>query len=51
MDSPCEHCVHRFTEEIETGLWMDDCEESVSPEAFMSEDGCWRYEERYEPED
>lgn len=45
-DSPCENCVHRFQEEIETGLYMDECDEYAPDGVFGGEWGCYCYEER-----
>lgn len=46
MTSPCEDCRHIFTEEITDYLYGEDCQEGAPEGVFMSEWGCWRYEER-----
>ena len=51
MNSPCDECKHRTTWLETTDAWagnqyIDDCEEGAPGGVFMSEWGCWRYEER-----
>ena len=51
MNSPCRECEHLCTLLITTDPWagsqyMDDCNESAPDGVFMSEWGCWRFDER-----
>ena len=46
MTSPCEDCRHCYAEQIEQYLYSVECEEDAPDGVFMSEWGCWRYEER-----
>ena len=48
MSSPCESCKHFYEEQIEQTLYQAECEEDAPDGVFMSEWGCWRYEERKE---
>ena len=56
MDSPCESCRHRYAELVMIDKWSgrqyeDDCEESAPNGVFMSEWGCYMYEERVDADE
>ena len=51
MNTPCEDCLHCVSELVTTDAWAGnqyepDCEEDAPQGVFLSEWGCWRYEER-----
>ena len=55
MDSPCRECLHCgpvvITEDYWAGRQVDeDCEEGAPNGVFLSEWGCWMYQERREHE-
>lgn len=44
MNSPCESCKHFCEEQIEQTLYQAECDEGAPEGVFMSDWGCWRYE-------
>ena len=53
MSSPCLECLHCGVTVLTEDYWAgrqyeDECEEGAPSGVFMSEWGCWRYEERKE---
>ena len=53
MNSPCEDCIHCTSVVVTEDYWAgrqyeDDCKGGAPVDVFMSEWGCWRYQERKE---